>query len=697
MSGSQRLRNSAAVPAEQDKQQVLGKDALLTSLVFNSLDNSYPSIAVYNGMRNVSRDFRTTVDMDMRPVCVDGTMQPFCEDTSLPPLYRNQGTPSVVTHFHDKGQTTTHDLLAPLLYPNAGSAEMRAESDKNAYVRMTLLYTHEPAAIDIFRLLSGLQVSSTRFMRFVNAIGTIAPDQRNPFMDDLLLWMKTHRTNAFIQEKGFSIIKGFVFEFDKYLGLYNDRGPIFWCRVADAIALHFDTPSFEESLFSLIEIYEFRDKQHEVDRIFMRSNSGGLATAVAIAVVCCDMMQRFLDKDLTLKRFQRIMNILSIVCQWRNKDFGESPEFARVSVYIARVLSDTECDITCQYFSNSMVKNLVAVNAARAFECGVLQAAVRAMMRCVEKPDFDMEDRQEEIVDVVHAVAVWADTAVHSDPLELCFLSECAMLFISKLVTTHVFDDSALAKLLQTTPDDIFKILTIVPAQNKQECHKILRKYNTVNLVMQIITHAFIKRKSNLLCIKWMYCLYAIIEDYPAGQEEAIKNSIVLIIEKVFENRVYVHTKYRLPATALFFLLMTQSFDKIPPSTDKFECVHRGSWAISRHHEVSNVLVHRCVKFCDEMRKRQYLAPTHNCAPEILHIISSLLSKNGSACTILQQDIITLLAQMATDDPDHKIVPHRNHQTLTLKIIIPVGEARSANHDANMSLLRKHFRITPCR
>jgi len=703
MSGAQRPRNSNAVDTENGKKQILGKDTLLTSLVFNSLDNSYSSIALYNGMRNVSHDFRTTVDLNMRPVCVDGTMQPFCDDTSLPMLYQDQNTPFVVTHFHDKGQTTTYDLLAPLLYLNGGSVETQADSDKNAYVRMTLLYTHEPAVIDIFRLLSGLQATRGRFMRFVDAIGTITPDEPTPFMADLLLWMKTHRNNASIQQKGFSLMQGFDFDTEDYLDLHAKNAPIFWCRVADAMSLHFDAPNFKQSLFSLLFSPDdnYDATSPERDLLVYKSQSGGLACAVAVTVVCCDMIQRFFDFRLDILR--PIIKILSIVCAWRIKEFAELPECTRLSVFIARLLVHTESEDDCQYYLFWATIHLVDVSATMAFKCGLLQSAVRATKLCMEKSelgdeiyDFDIEEYHQVIVAMVHAIALWVDT----DPLYSDFLIEHALLFISNIITNHVLDDSALDTLLKTTPDDISKILRIVPVHAMPKCQEILQSHNIVNLIMQMITRAFVRLESNPVCVAWMYCLCSIIEDNPAGQEEAIKNSIILVIKSVFGKRWYYQTECQLPATALFFLLMTQSFNKIPASINKLEFVVRASRAISERRNIPEMLVHRSFEFCDEMRKRQYLGPAQNCTEEILCILSSILKKkypasnNGSARQYsLQEHVITKLAQMAIDDPLHEYFRPRNLQTARFKLLKTDGAARSAKYDANMGILSRYFKI----
>jgi len=202
------------------------------------------------------------------------------------------------------------------------------------------------------------------------------------------------------------------------------------------------------------------------------------------------------------------------------------------------------------------------------------------------------------------------------------------------------------------------------------------------------------QKKLLSLCIDWVYCLYALVEDNSTCQEEVLRSSVVLVINTIFGKIGMNYRKLTPSFGSLLVLLMSQSFEKFPEFISKEVMVDDLKKVIKYCRKIPRPVVYRFVDFCDEMRSRKYL--DFGCAHKIFQILQIILEKYCLASRtepdhVLQEKVVEVLARMAKDDPTYQHNAPKNMQTKRLKFAKKGAWCSSANYDANMIIVREYF------
>ena len=681
-------------------EQILGKDTETTGVLFDNMSASYKSIAIMDQLRSVSRDFRTTLDLHLLPVRADGTMHPRREDAGLPMLYTHTHMPLFLQDLHGMGPDGTRALFAPLLdaahdfATSPQELEALAESDRTAYVRMTLLHTNEAAAVDIFNVLSALRENETRFANFVRAVGQVAPRGRIPFVSSLLQWMETHRRNESIQVKGMDVL-GAVKKVAPEL--CENTAPFFWRRVADGMTLHFNSHVFRVGLFAMLfgprDDYGFNEHASLDD--FFETYCGDLAAAVAVTSVVCDIIERCLGDAGSVNIATRVVKLLTTVFEWNIDEYKTRPEYSRAARQIQRLFGHFKGNPYMQHLLIYIVGVMQTMDTVMVSQSKILHAAVESIEDLLQDPVNDDEDRDSLLV-VVHAIAQWAaDSTCHSD-VGRDFLVQRAVSFIAYITPRWILRDDRYNPLHEIIPGDIVKLLSHPALPVKNELQNICKDNRILSIVMGEIYRKCLQKKQHPACIAWMHCLYALIEDSPASQQEVLQSSVMFVINDVFVGIFSRHKKLVPSAGALLVLLTSQSFDKLPDFIDKKAMVRGLTLAIGRCSNMPRPVVYRFVEFCDEMRKRGYLA--FRCAHKVLKILRIVLEKyclpsrhSPEPDYVLQEKVVGVLVRMAQDNPAYQDNAPKHLQTKPLKFLRKDASFQSAHHDDNMKIVRGYF------
>jgi len=681
-----------------DKEQILGKDTDITSVLLDNMSASYRSIAIVNQLRSVSHDFKTTLNQHMLPVCADGTIQPRDKSEELPMLYTHKHMPLFLQDLHSLGRDGTQALFAPLLDDanNLATSPQHLhnleESDKTAYIRMTLLYTHEPAMMDILNVLCVMRENKSRFANFLRAVGEIAPVGRNPFVKNLLKWMETHRSNQSIQIKGLLLlyeIKASARE------LYENNASAYWCRMADAMTLHFDSHIFRTWIFVTLfgRQDQYRVDEHASLDDFFENYYGDLTAADAITVVCCNIIERCLGSGGNVNIATRIVMLLDAVFTWNIDKYATLPAYSRAARQIQRLFEHFKENNYFSYKLLWILKGMQTMDLAVISQYKILRAAVDTVQR-VLKNHHEEEEERDVILVVVHAIALWADDSRSQGDPERDFLVKRAIFFISYITPIFILHESCHDSLHKIVPGDIVKLLSRSTLLVKNELQTMFKDNGILSIVIAEIYRTCMQKKLLSLCIEWVYCLYALVEDNSTCQEEVLRSSVVLVMNTIF-GKMGMYCRKLIPSFgSLLVLLMSQSFDKFPQFVSREAIVDDLRMIITNGHKIPRPVVYRFVDFCDEMRSRKYL--DFGCAHTILEILGTILKKYCLASRakpdhVLQEKVVEVLARMAKDDPTYQHNAPKNMQTKRLRFAKKGAWCPSANYDANMVIVREYF------
>lgn len=682
-----------------DKEQILGKNKDITSVLLDNMSASYKSVAIVNQLRSVSRDFKTSLNQHMLPVCADGTIQLPDESEELPTLYTHTHMPLFLQDLHRLGPNGTKALFAPLLDDANNLAtspqdlHTLAESDRNAYIRMTLLYTHEPAAMDILNVLCEMtRKNKSRFQNFLEAVAKLAPVGRNPFLHNLLKWMGTHRSSQSIQIMGLVLLSEIQVSAPV---LYENNASAFWCRLADAMTLHFDSHVFRTWIFVVLFGRKDRylvDKYVSLD-YFFENYYGDLTAADAITGVCCNIIERCLGSGGNVNIATRIVLLLDFVFTWKIDKYATLPVYSRAARQIQRLFVHFKEDNYIQHNMLWTIIGMKTMDLAVLSQCKILHAAVDSIQRLLENPD-DIEDERDMLLIVVDAIALWADDSRSQGDPERDFLVKRAIFFISYITPIWILHENCCESLHENISSYIVKLLSHSTLPVKNELQTMFKDNGMLSIVIAEIYRTCTQKKLRSVCIQWVYCLYALVEDNSTCQEEVLRSSVVIVINTIFSTNTTGGSKFMPPLGSLLVLLMSQSFDKFPEFISKEVMVDDLKAVIENCRKIPRPIVYRFVDFCDEMRRRKYL--DFGCAHTILQILQIILQKYCLASRtepdhVLQEKVVEVLARMAKDDPTYQHNAPKNMQTKRLKFAKKGAWCPGANYDANMIIVREYF------